>query len=447
MYIGYSMDKLEEYFEKKQEYDRAWTCKKEQAKRNREKRETPEQLRNLMVCIHCQKPGGTIWTTTVETTQDTPPKKYKCFQAKCGCDDKCFNGQAFIQIHLPMKQLVDKNLEKNLADLEESKRKIIKAKNKNLFFDLPITEDEFKRLKDELQLHITHVNSIYEKIHTSPEQVHRLIQITKQFHEAVTTFKNHINDYKNNGKQDIHINNAIDSYREVITKLVQDIRETKYDGSGVYFNNDKEIGTLIQILPVSLTKKEESVDNVEPEVITWNLAAPDASVSNIRAIPATIPVTRKRKAPNNNDQNKTQKKQKKQKKTKKTKAPPKANKTLKNKQTPSNSLSLSSLHNRTQKKRKRSAPHTWKSLARKIRNKFDNKRNLFEVTQHYTAWWHEFQDIYNDNDQMTNEEIDDWKDKVFRKFGLEFDNDMNNFEEWWNEADEEDDEEEEEEEL
>ena len=421
-------------------------------------------------CICCGDPGGTKWTTTTEDIVEPPenPKKIKvrCLKAECA-SKKCFNGKPFIKIFCATSEMKDKDIKTYLKNVEDAKLKIIKAKNNNLFFKTDVKEEDFNNLTNTLTSEIDLVNTVYNHIHMKPERVLKLTKLTNQFHEdCLVPFQQKIAEY-NQTEEDELITDAIKLYTENI-ELVNEIRETKYDVTRVHHNLSTQICTLIQEFPASLHQKE--YQTFQGKVIYFRTASDESYVQPAPLFPSANSNTKKRKPktpPNNTtqkqkptkqkdrdgdgDKNKQteEKKQKREEEKKQKREEEKKRKREEQKRKREEKIQqskkiLDTLSNKP-KKKKKFAPKTWHSLATKIRNKFFFIRDaniFFHDQADHIEWWEEFDPIRNFKDEIDSEDEMVWKDKVFRKFQSKFNNDIAQFDEWWDEIEEDNDEEE-----
>lgn len=255
----------DEYFKLKNKYEsQIMTNKKKimnnQSLSNREKRNEYNKLKPK--CIHCKRPGGTIFSNISQIENDEPFRELRAF---CGITaDPCnFN----INIRLAKVEWMPDLLKTMEKDIKEYKNEIIDHKNK-LLFGFLTTEDALERFEN-IKEYISNYTSLYEqylesyhKIVDNSEKKQNLDQAISNSYIEIQKIKDCVT--KMNETNNIqYAKDAVDIYTTTLMPLLQTIRELKYNETIVWHNDYTNTCNLIQnkysISNLSFTSSNDKV--------------------------------------------------------------------------------------------------------------------------------------------------------------------------------------------
>ena len=224
------LDELNTYFRLKQKYEKKLDDEKQSIIKNRdltprEKRQKYQQYR--VRCVNCRQTGGTIFS-----------QKGNVYSAVCGNTTKPCNLK--INIVRQERQLLPELIQKYSQELEEIKKRIMKAKLDYIFeYDTEETSVQtFNALKKTLgettdrynELYINYINMI-----TNNENIDEIKSTIEKREEIILELKSRIQLYNNTGN--VHyVVEATELYLrdiERLNKTLQNLQWSQYDVESV----------------------------------------------------------------------------------------------------------------------------------------------------------------------------------------------------------------------
>lgn len=241
---------VNEYFKLKNKYDiQIMTNKKKIMNNvhlsNREKRSEYTKLKPK--CIHCKRPGGTIFSTNY-AAENEKDESYRELRAFCGIvADPC---NLNIVIRLAKIEWMPELLKTMEKDIKDYKNEIIDNKNKLLFGYLN-TEDALEKF-DNIKEYITNYTSLYEQYLESYHSIVDNTEKKQELNEAITNSYIEIQKIKDCILQMNETNNvqyardAVNIYTTTLMPLLNTIRSLKYNETIVWHNEYTNTCNLIQ---------------------------------------------------------------------------------------------------------------------------------------------------------------------------------------------------------
>ena len=243
-------ESINEYFKLKNKYETLIMTNKKKIINNpylsnREKRSEYNKLKPK--CIHCKRPGGTIFSTSFMDESENE-ESYRELRAFCGIvSDPC---NLNIIIRLAKTELMQELLKTMEKDIKEYKNQIIDSKNKLLFGYLN-TEDAIENFEN-IKEYINNYTSLYEQY---LEHYHNIVDNNEkkmELSEAITNSYIEIQQIKDCIQQMNETNNvqyardAVNIYTTTLTPLLKTIRDLKYNETIVWHNDFTNTCELIQ---------------------------------------------------------------------------------------------------------------------------------------------------------------------------------------------------------
>jgi hypothetical protein len=256
---------MDEYFKLKNKYESLIMVNKKkiinnQTLSNREKRNEYNKLKPK--CIHCKRPGGTIFSNISQIENDESFRELRAF---CGIvADPC---NLNIIIRLAKVEWMPDLLKTMEKEIKDYKNEIIDHKNKLLFGFLN-TEDALERFEN-IKEYISNYTSLYEQY---LESYHKIVDNTEKkqkLDEAITNSYIEIQKIKDciikmNDTNNIqYTTDAVNIYITTLIPLLQTIRELKYNETIIWHNDNTNTCNLIQnkysISNLSFTSSNDKV--------------------------------------------------------------------------------------------------------------------------------------------------------------------------------------------
>lgn len=241
------IDAMSQYYNLKQQYENSIQKQKLKIMSNttlskKEKRD--RFIRIKKKCINCKNPGGTIFTTTGDR-----------LKAVCGSAEPCN-----LNIEIFKSRFTDREeLRLYSSDLDKSKTYIIMTKLDFLFGYK--TEDETLVEFEEKRLNIA---KITDKIYKLENHISNIVD-NKENHKMINHIQTMLNDdvnelkemYKKYLKEENSeiLKEMVEIYMSKIKPQGEEIRKLNYMFTGIDYNDDNNIYTLIE-LPYTRDKME-----------------------------------------------------------------------------------------------------------------------------------------------------------------------------------------------
>lgn len=257
-----------EYFKLKNKYEiQIMTNKKKIMNNphlsNREKRSEYNKLKSK--CIHCKRPGGTIFSTINNSIESENEESYRELRAFCGIvADPC---NLNIVIRLAKIEWMPELLKTMEKDIKEYKNEIIDHKNKLLFGYLN-TEDALEKFEN-IKEYISNYTSLYEQYLESYHKIVDNNEKKQELNEAITNSYIEIQKIKdcilqmNETKNVQYARDAVNIYTTILMPLLNTIRDLKYNETIVWHNDYTNTCNLIQnkysIESLSFTSSNDKV--------------------------------------------------------------------------------------------------------------------------------------------------------------------------------------------
>ena len=241
---------MNEYFKLKYKYEtQIMTNKKKIMNKsflsNKEKKIEYSKIKPK--CIHCKRPGGTIFSTTYVAETDTE-ESYRELRAFCGIiADPC---NLDINIRLAKVELMPELLESMEKEIKKNKNEIIDHKNK-LLFGYSNTEDALEKFES-IKEYIANMTSLYEQY---LESYNNIVDNDEKKNELVSSITNSyieiqkIKDcvVKMNETDNVqYARDAVTIYTTTLLPLLHTIRELKYNETFVWHNEINNTCDLMQ---------------------------------------------------------------------------------------------------------------------------------------------------------------------------------------------------------
>ena len=239
-----------EYFKLKNKYETQIMANKKKIMNNpylsnREKRTEYNKLKPK--CIHCKRPGGTIFST-IYVNENENEESYRELRAFCGIvADPC---NLNIVIRLAKVDFLPELLKTMEKDIKDYKNEIIDNKNKLLFGYLNTEDalDQFEHIKE----YISNYTSLYEKYLESYHNIVDNDEKKVELNEAITNYYIEIQKIKDcilqmNETDNVQFaKDAVTIYTTSLIPLMQTIRGLKYNETMVWHNEYTNTCNLIQ---------------------------------------------------------------------------------------------------------------------------------------------------------------------------------------------------------
>jgi hypothetical protein len=272
---------IDEYFKLKNKYESQIMANKKkimnnQHLSNREKRSEYNKLKPK--CIHCKRPGGTIFSILSQNENDDSFRELRAF---CGIIANPCNLN--INIKLAKVEWMPDLLKTMEKEIKDYKNEIIDHKNKLLFGFLN-TEDALERFEN-VKEYISNYTSLYEQY---LESYHKIVDNSEKkqiLDEAITNSYIEIQKIKdcilkmNDTNNFQYARDAVNIYTTTLIPLLKTIQELKYNETIVWHNDYTNTCNLIQN-KYSITNLSFSSSN--DKVISYDVEyAIDKNVKNI----------------------------------------------------------------------------------------------------------------------------------------------------------------------
>jgi len=255
---------INEYFKLKNKYETQIMTNKKKIMNNphlsnREKRSEYNKLKPK--CIHCKRPGGTIFSKNYSEEEDS----YRELRAFCGIvADPC---NLNIVVRLAKIEWMPELLKTMEKDIKDYKNEIIDHKNKLLFGYLN-TEDALEKFES-IKEYITSYTSLYEQYLESYHNIVDNSEKKQELNETITNSFIEIQKIKECILQMNETNNvqyardAVNIYTTTLMPLLYTIRNLKYNETIVWHNDYTNTCNLIQnkysIESLSFTSSDDKV--------------------------------------------------------------------------------------------------------------------------------------------------------------------------------------------
>jgi hypothetical protein len=238
----------DEYFKLKNKYESQIMTNKKKIMNNpslsnREKRNEYNKLKHK--CIHCKRPGGTIFSNISQIENDESFRELRAF---CGIiADPC---NLNIVIRLAKVEWMPDLLKIMEKDIKDYKNEIIDHKNKLLFGFLN-TEDALERFEN-VKEYISNYTSLYEQYLESYHKIVDNSEKKQKLDETITNSYIEIQKIKDciikmNDTNNIqYAKDAVNIYTSTLLPLLQTIRDLKYNETIVWHNDYTNTCNLIQ---------------------------------------------------------------------------------------------------------------------------------------------------------------------------------------------------------
>jgi hypothetical protein len=241
---------LNEYFNLKLKYETQIMLNKKKILNNktlsnREKR--AEYLKLKPKCIHCRRPGGTIFKVVYQPATDKEDS-YRQYLATCGIIAEPCNLN--IKIELGKVEPLPVILNSMQKDIKNYKDKIIDDKNKLLFGYITTEEalQNFEKIKEDISFY----TSLYEFYLVYYNEIVDNDNKKRELNEAVTNSYIQIEEIKSciSKMKDTdnvqYARDAVNIYNNTLTPLLNSIRALRYNETNVWHNEDTNTCDLIQ---------------------------------------------------------------------------------------------------------------------------------------------------------------------------------------------------------
>jgi len=241
---------MNEYFKLKNKYETQIMTNKKKIMNNsylsnREKRSEFNKLKPK--CIHCKRPGGTIFST-IHADETEKEEAYRELRAFCGViADPCnFN----IVIRLAKIEWMPELLKTMEKEIKDYKNEIIDHKNKLLFGYLN-TEDALEKFEN-IKEFISSYTSLYEQYLESYHKIVDNDEKKQELNEAITNSYIEIQKIKdcilkmNETNNVQYARDVVNIYTSTLMPLLHKIRNLKYNETIVWHNDYTNTCNLIQ---------------------------------------------------------------------------------------------------------------------------------------------------------------------------------------------------------
>ena len=239
-------DAINEYYKLKMKYEADLSKNKKKIINNthlslKEKRREFAQLKPK--CINCKRPGGTIFSTTFDTTADSRELK-----AVCGIRAQPCNLN--ITILVGKFELFPITLSELSQDIKDEKTKIINNKNRNIFGYITAAQTVtlFEKLKEQVSdttaLYMSYLEE-YLDIIDNKQKNNDLKRDQEFFYSFLTEIHNAINLFHTSDNTQ-YIRDAVDIYVTKLLPLLDKIMKLKYNERSVWYNENDNTYHLIQ---------------------------------------------------------------------------------------------------------------------------------------------------------------------------------------------------------
>ena len=219
-------------------------------------------------CIHCNRPGGTLFHTGVSSGEKT-----RIYVAKCGILSNPCNLD--IQIQFGNYVAVQDYLTVLQQQIDTYKENIIQNKNKLLFGILTPDQvfGQFEDLKEEISLTSSLYESMYEdyieKIE-NPEKKKEQMREMSNYYILVNEIKQCIQKFHET-KENTFVVDAVNIYVTSIQPLVDKLRALKYARSAVDLVETNK-GVMYHLVQSVHTLEESEINESTNQVVAFNVA-------------------------------------------------------------------------------------------------------------------------------------------------------------------------------
>jgi hypothetical protein len=239
-------DAINEYYKLKMNYESSLTKIKKRIIHNthlsiKEKRREFAQIKPK--CIHCKRPGGTIFSTTFDKTADARELKAICGVTAQPC-------KLNITILVGNYELFPITLNGLSEDIKDEKMEIINNKNQNIFgyISAQQTLAVFAELKDRVSdttaLYMSYLEE-YLDIVENKQKKNDLKRDQEFFYGFISEIHEAINLFHTSDNTQ-YIRDAVDIYVTKLLPLLDKIMKLKYNERSVWYNENDNTYHLIQ---------------------------------------------------------------------------------------------------------------------------------------------------------------------------------------------------------
>ena len=239
-------DAINEYYKLKMKYEADLSKNKKKIINNtrlslKEKRREFAQLKPK--CINCKRPGGTIFSTTLDKSANTRELKAICGVTAQPC-------KLNITILVGTYELFPITLSGMSQDLKDEKMEIINNKNQNIFgyISAQQTVNVFAKLKDSISdttaLYMSYLEE-YLDIVENKQKKNDLKRDQEFFYNFITEINNAIGLFHSTDNTQ-YMRDAVDIYVNKLLPLLDKIMKLKYNENKVLYNENDNTYHLIQ---------------------------------------------------------------------------------------------------------------------------------------------------------------------------------------------------------
>jgi len=254
-------ESIDKYYKMKDEYEsgikkKVDAIRKDDTKSLKEKRNEFKKLKPL--CLLCKRPGGTIFSTTVQGG--------RIVSAVCGSETPC---NLDIKINLGEYESARTMIASQQENLNKLKDTVIHYKNQ-LLFGYKTAKDileDYEAIKSEISdanIRLVFYIQEYFDIIDSPKKNDKLKRLVEKSYNAIGEMKEYI---ANN-----NVDDAVGIYVHQLSPILKEIMQNKYSSSSVAYDDETKTFALVQ---QKYTLQDiETNDIHQPEVIKFNMSAP-----------------------------------------------------------------------------------------------------------------------------------------------------------------------------
>lgn len=197
----------------------------------------PAEQRVNFKCIKCKRPGGTIF-------EETP----HILHAVCGADPKCDLDMSVRKTGPVVLMPVLLGLLRN--KLEAEKTKLIELKIKHALGSVSDDDvisqfEEGSELLRRLSAAVASIDERLLSVTDSPMKHSNINRLKAEIYTATQEYKNNLREFVDTGR-DAFLVDALEQQENVITPLVNELRDTLYARNMVEYNPDMDEYVLIQ---------------------------------------------------------------------------------------------------------------------------------------------------------------------------------------------------------
>jgi len=239
-------DAVNEYYKLKMNYESTLSKIKKRIINNtrlsiKEKRREFAQIKPK--CINCKRPGGTIFSTTLDKSANTRELKAICGVTAQPC-------KLNITILVGTYELFPITLSGMSQDLKDEKMEIINNKNQNIFgyISAQQTVNVFAKLKDSISdttaLYMSYLEE-YLDIVENKQKKNDLKRDQEFFYGFISDIHAAINLFHTSDNTQ-YIRDAVDIYVTKVLPLLNKMMKLKYNERSVWYNENDNTYHLIQ---------------------------------------------------------------------------------------------------------------------------------------------------------------------------------------------------------